>query len=1456
MSKARKLWVVFMTAVMLVIAAAAMVLCAGELSRAFGADQVLQPGAYADNWSSLGGASVTQGGTNTSKSLKENGYKADVIDGYTIVYFELGGTGSGTAESLADITYKKGLTVTPHFNVVDLDVKITTNASGRTIEMQLIGPAFINTYKGQPTGERTADPSGRKITVTEITNGGMREDGIGIVTTDQDGKATITTKTTADCEYRFEMRDFEDRPINLTAYRRISNGKIWQEFRITAFTNNQCDGIRSKGLVYEYYYLPKDVQYEVPYLPAGSIHVGATKQNNGSLPSGAREGAPVTIDLNGHVLDFSKHRAVVNDNSGSRSLYGFEVYVDFTILDSDASKPKHRFRDIGDGVWQLDDLGSNTIEGGAIVGLATQAGTGRGGTLAYCLNGDVTIEGGTFAGNVVGSSTSGSRNSVGALILMETDNTLYFKGGEFRNNTIYSHNSDTAQTSGGIFLLMSKASFEMTGGKIYNNTQYYFNQSGAEQSGGAIILFDPEGNWHPGPQVTISGGYVEKMIPAGETSLANGAAISISAHPTIGKTDGKNDILTIEGGYINGAIVNRPWDGIDILDAENSSVTGGYFTQEGIESIQKLGILGAPKTHGGYVAIDLTTDPAGKHYGDTAYNAYGEDLHFRVCEATTASYTGAQKGAPAYDGKPVEEGTDFTISGFASGITAAKLNATYSYLGQTPAGEGLQGDGLPTDAGTYTVVAHIPAWIDVTRADGLAYLAEDVSFQLVITELGSLDDLTLTASNSIAYRNYVIEPTLAFKKTADGSAVTLKKDVDYTILSGGEGIDVGTYTVYVKGIGGYTGTANAQWTIVARSLTNRYYMYLTEEAAAKKDKNLRMYKVGDYKALEGVTSFTFDGEEHTPTFYGLFGDKQYAEMLAPSDGVHVNTYHPNTSTGIGTYKKDPAEAAKRPMDYQINVDAKTDAGSYTWSITPAAGINNLTGTMSLKWQITARDISEAQIAFTGLSANYTAFEQSVTVKSITFGNYTLTEDDYELQGEWKATDAGKHAFKVVGKGNFKGEVEYEFEIVPRKMSELTVLYNDVFYDGTEKLPDINQVKWVYTPLRVMNPADYTITADKQIDAGTYKLTLAPSGNGNISGNAREFNWQIKIRDLTGAAVELSTPGGFSYDGKEHSQTVVSVTAKDGTKITGGWSVTSGDKGTAAGDYTLVITGDGKNCTKTASVTWAIGKESITGFTLTANNTIPYYNATITPTITLKKTASDKNALTLNTDYKIVSGGSGVNAGDYTLIVEGMGNYTGRLQVDWKIDPRDLSKYVVTLKTSEVVYTGKELTGEVDSIYCNATHKTPIGKDDYTLDWGTGRINVNTYTVTILPSGNGNVTGKPTAKWKITPRDINDAKIATQLRFGPGEYGTGYETWYGGHDQEILVKSATYNGMTLQEGTDFTVTGNKATNAGDYIIAVKGKGNYNGEWTHDWKITARDMSDVTVTLNELTFNNAE
>ena len=59
--------------------------------------------------------------------------------------------------------------------------------------------------------------------------------------------------------------------------------------------------------------------------------------------------------------------------------------------------------------------------------------------------------------------------------------------------------------------------------------------------------------------------------------------------------------------------------------------------------------------------------------------------------------------------------------------------------------------------------------------------------------------------------------------------------------------------------------------------------------------------------------------------------------------------------------------------------------------------------------------------------------------------------------------------------------------------------------------------------------------------------------------------------------------------------------------------------------------------------------------------------------------------------------------------------------------------------------------------------------------------------------------------------------------------------YNGSTQTQTITSVTLNGDTIAEGTDYKVAGNIATDAGNYVLAVMGIGDYTGTLWVDWSI---------------------
>ena len=68
--------------------------------------------------------------------------------------------------------------------------------------------------------------------------------------------------------------------------------------------------------------------------------------------------------------------------------------------------------------------------------------------------------------------------------------------------------------------------------------------------------------------------------------------------------------------------------------------------------------------------------------------------------------------------------------------------------------------------------------------------------------------------------------------------------------------------------------------------------------------------------------------------------------------------------------------------------------------------------------------------------------------------------------------------------------------------------------------------------------------------------------------------------------------------------------------------------------------------------------------------------------------------------------------------------------------------------------------------------------------------------------------------------------------------------FNGSAQEQTITSVTLNSETLAEGTDYKVAGNIATDAGNYVLAVMGIGDYTGTLWVDWSI-AKAQGSISV-----------
>lgn len=229
-------------------------------------------------------------------------------------------------------------------------------------------------------------------------------------------------------------------------------------------------------------------------------------------------------------------------------------------------------------------------------------------------------------------------------------------------------------------------------------------------------------------------------------------------------------------------------------------------------------------------------------------------------------------------------------------------------------------------------------------------------------------------------------------------------------------------------------------------------------------------------------------------------------------------------------------------------------------------------------------------------------------------------------------------------------------------------------------------------------------------------------------------------------------------------------------------------------------------------------------------------------------------LTEGTDYT-VSYANNVNAGTATVTITAVadGNYSGQATTDFTIAKKPVT---VTATAPDKVYDGTtdileyskvivEINGAVEGEVLGFT----VEKAWYdSADAGTDKVvhiiyapvasdNLDNYEFPMNPEySTDNCYIEATAS--ITPKSIHDGFIIL-----------GDALTYNGTEQTQIVEKVLPTG-TVPEAT-FTVSGNKATNVGVYLLTVTGTGNFTGEAKIAYEI-AVDMNGIdAITVENVT-----
>ena len=485
-----------------------------------------------------------------------------------------------------------------------------------------------------------------------------------------------------------------------------------------------------------------------------------------------------------------------------------------------------------------------------------------------------------------------------------------------------------------------------------------------------------------------------------------------------------------------------------------------------------------------------------------------------------------------------------------------------------------------------------------------------------------------------------------------------------------------------------------------------------------------------------------------------------------------------------------------------------DAGNYL--ISASATLDDVTATISPK------SIKGATVEL-GDALVCNREEQTQDVKSVTLADGTvLGEGDYTVSNN-TASEPGDYTLTVTGTGNYTDSVTKGFTITENPDHiEYTVTYNT---NGGSAVADTTASS-LPSELPATTKAGATFRGWYYDEACTREAKAGDKLSKNTTLYAK---WEI---------FEPIAATGLVYNGSE----------QQGVAESDGYALDGTAKATAAGDYTATVTPTSGNFwadgTQTAkSVTWSIAQREVTisgikakDKTYEANTdaSLDYSGATFDGIVdgeTLDVTATgkfeDKNA---GDNKKVAISGiklKGDAAANYRLAETGN-------QTEATASIRRYAVYINGITAKDKTYDGAtdvelDLSGASFDDYFKRTDELTLVSAKGTLadaNAGEGKkVTVSEIVLGGADAGNYTTTARSaqgTIRATISPKSIEDATVEL------GDSLTCNDS-----EQTQTVKSVTLaDGTVLAEG-GYEVSGNTATEAGDYTLTVTGKGNYTG-----------------------------
>ena len=640
-----------------------------------------------------------------------------------------------------------------------------------------------------------------------------------------------------------------------------------------------------------------------------------------------------------------------------------------------------------------------------------------------------------------------------------------------------------------------------------------------------------------------------------------------------------------------------------------------------------------------------------------------------------------------------------------------------------------------------------------------------------------------------------------------------------------------------------------------------------------------------YTLNEGTLASNYEIETHEGTLEVTpVTDKVTVKISGNTDTV---TYDGNPHSVEGYEVKEISNPLYNASSIKFTSVAKaegTDVATYPMNLTSTQFSNSSANFTDVKFVVTDGSLTIAPKSIvpdgpdtpdekkTGITVTKPAdskydgeeHKNKPTVTDTKTGVTLVENKDYTLVYSDNVIDAGEVTVTIIGANNYTGRFNVTYQITQRNVI-LTSASDSKVYD--KKPLTKNEVIVGGDGFAKDEGATYNVTGSQTVvGSSNNEFTYRLKSNTKASNYSIEVKFgELKVTAEDGEVVVTITghKDTFEYDGNEKSVKGYEVSITQGsTYTTDDFTFNGSDevKETAAGTYPMGLQAEdfSNNNANYSTVTFVVNDGSLiinpksivpsdtNGIEVSNPSDSEYDGKPHVNPITVRDAKTNAD-LVENTDFTLTYSGDTTNVGTVTIIVKGIGNYTGKFTKTYRITPRP---YTVTTESDEKVYDGTPLTvggsidgiveGDVVEVHTTGS-QTDVGesKNTYELVWkGARKENYQFKDETI-------------GTLKVTEQSIDPGKDPDNPN--PSYVGVKVDApenqLYDGKDHQWIPEVLDKENQPLTAGKDYTVTytddsgeaKDDFTNVtGTIHVTISGKGNYTGSVTREYEITKRSV----------------